>query len=125
VKSRILLVDDHAVVRRGLKGFLEAKWDICGEAEDGKEAIEKAISLKPDLILMDVSMPNMNGIEAARQIRQLAPEIKIVIFTMHDSRRIAQQAQEAGADAWLVKTCGFDQLTKTLDGLLDGNHPAT
>src|SRR5690348_4418802 len=84
---RILVVDDHQVVRRGLRSLLEAEKDlqVCGEAVDGRDAIAKAQELRPDAIVMDISMPNLNGLDATRELTRLLPEIRIVILTQHDS----------------------------------------
>ena len=84
---RILIADDHAAVRLGLRSELESnpKWEICGEAENGQEAIEKVLELKPDLVILDISRPIINVIEASRQIRRLAPNIRILLCTMHNS----------------------------------------
>jgi DNA-binding NarL/FixJ family response regulator len=119
---KILLVDDHEIVRKGIRVTLEGHWQICGEAANGEEAVEKALQLKPDLILMDVSMPRVNGIEATKRIRKLSLPAKIIIFSMHDSREIAKQAKEAGADACLVKTCPSEELLKSIAILLDGHQ---
>ena len=93
---RILLVDDHAVVRRGVASIIERNGigTVCGEAENGEEAIRKAKELKPDIVLMDISMPKMGGIEATKQIRRFAPHLKIIILTMHDSRQVAEIARK-------------------------------
>jgi YesN/AraC family two-component response regulator len=93
VKLRILVVDDHSLVRRGLVSSLEGdEWIICGEAENGKDAVVKFATLSPDLVLMDISMPVMNGIEAVREIRKLSRSVKIVMLSMHDSLQIREQA---------------------------------
>ena len=114
-KPRILVVDDHAVVRKGVRSLLEKSgWTVCGEAANGKDAIEQAMALKPDLVLMDISMPVMNGIEATRQMRKLSPETRVIILSMHDAPQIEQQAKEAGADAVLVKSGSVEDLHKTL-----------
>lgn len=117
---KILLVDDHEVVRRGVRNLLDgpADWEVCGEAENGQQAIDKTVELKPDLIILDVSMPVMNGIEAARRIHLFAPGVKIVIFSMHDSPQIAQQAIEAGASACLLKSEAASDLEAVIAGLL-------
>jgi DNA-binding NarL/FixJ family response regulator len=117
--SRILLVDDHEVVRKGIRQILDGRWSICGEAGNGQQAVEKAIKLKPDLILMDVSMPVLNGIEATKKIRQLQIPTKIMIISMHDSTEMAIHAKEAGADTCPVKTCRTDELLKAVESLLN------
>jgi two-component system response regulator NreC len=123
-KARILVVDDHQVVRSGIRNLLDSqsRWEVCGEAENGREGVAKAIELKPDLIILDLSMPLMNGFEAAEEIRRLAPNTKIVIFSMHDSRQISEQALRSGADAYVVKSSLFGELENVIHSLLDGDH---
>src|ERR1700691_2292556 len=93
-KARILLADDHQVVRSGVRSLLEghADWKICGEAGNGREAVAKAVELKPDLVILDLSMPLMNGFEAAKELRKVAPATRIIVFSMHNSRQICEQA---------------------------------
>lgn len=116
---RILLVDDHAVVRRGVASIIERNGigTVCGEAENGEEAIRKAKELKPDIVLMDISMPKMGGIEATKQIRRFAPHLKIIILTMHDSRQVAEIAKEAGADRVIDKSQAEEQLVRAVKEL--------
>jgi DNA-binding NarL/FixJ family response regulator len=112
---KILLVDDHQAVRAGLRALLEAQhFDVCGEASDGERAIDCVLSLNPDVVLMDISMPVMNGFDATREIRRLAPKTKIVILSMHDTPAMEQAAIAVGADAYVVKTCRADELSKTI-----------
>jgi DNA-binding NarL/FixJ family response regulator len=120
--ARIVLADDHEIVRTGIRTLLDGHppWQVCGEAENGKEAVEKVLKLKPDLVVLDLSMPLMNGIEAAREIRKQSPQTKIIIFSMHDSPRIAEEAVHAGADAYLAKTAHFSELEKAIATLLNG-----
>jgi DNA-binding NarL/FixJ family response regulator len=120
--ARIVLADDHEIVRTGIRTLLDGHhpWEVCGEAENGKDAVEKVLKLKPDLVVLDLSMPLMNGIEAAREIRKKAPQTKIIIFSMHDSPRIADEAVQAGADAYLAKTAHFSELEKAIASLLNG-----
>jgi DNA-binding NarL/FixJ family response regulator len=104
--TRILIADDHEVVRSGLRSILEAHegWQVVAEASDGKEAITKAIDTRPDVAIIDFSLPGMNGIEATRQIRARAPTVGVLIFSMHESLTLKSQALEAGARAYLLKS---------------------
>jgi DNA-binding NarL/FixJ family response regulator len=104
--TRILVVDDHPIVRHGLKTLLVAEpaWEVIGEAEDGIEAVEKARRLQPDLIILDVTMPRMNGLEACRRIRQSVPECEVLIVTQHDSPQMMREALDAGARGYVVKS---------------------
>ena len=119
--ARILLVDDHEVVRRGLKLLLQnnSEWEVCGEAENGKEAIDQVLTLKPNLVILDLSMPVMGGLEAARKIRSVSPKTKILIFTMHDSPKLAEEVERAGADGYVSKTAVSAELQKTISSLLE------
>ena len=101
---RILIADDNARVRQGIKSILTSRedWEICGEAQDGEEAIEKSRDLLPDLILLDISMPLLNGLDAARMLRQVT-SAKILIMSQHDSSVLAPRALAAGADGSLDK----------------------
>ena len=103
---RILVVDDHSVVRRGLKSLLSSRqeWEIIDEAGDGQEALEKATRLKPDVVLLDVSMPIMDGLEACRRIRKIMPETEILMVTQHDSPQMMREALAAGAKGYVVKS---------------------
>ena len=122
-KPRIVLADDHDIIRRGIRSLLDlsSEWDICAEASNGREAVEKVIECKADLVIMDVSMPVMNGIDAARQIRTVSPSTKVVIFTMHDSPQITTAARDAGAAACLTKTTLGDQLQRVVAQVLAEN----
>lgn len=119
--STILIVDDHEIVRTGLCRLIEghSTWKVCGQAGNGKEAVEKTLALKPDLVLMDISMPTMNGIEATRHIRRHSPATKIVILSLHDDKSIAAQAKQAGADAYVVKSSPSEVLLETISAVLD------
>ena len=92
---RILIADDHALIRQGLRTMLEAQpgWTICGEAEDGRQAVKLSAELAPDVIVLDVSMPGLNGLDAIRPIREAAPEAEVLLLTMHESERLASDAQ--------------------------------
>jgi DNA-binding NarL/FixJ family response regulator len=103
---RILLVDDHPIVRQGLKTLLEghSDWEVIGEASDGAEAVEKARNLNPDVMVLDVTMPRMNGLEACRLLRRQTPELEILFVTQHDSPQMMREALEAGARGYVVKS---------------------
>ncbi len=103
---RILLVDDHPIVRQGLKTLLEGRvgWEVIGEASDGAEAVEKAKELSPDVMVLDVTMPRMNGLEACRVLRRQAPKLEILFVTQHDSPQMMREAIDAGARGYVVKS---------------------
>jgi len=113
---RVLIVDDHAFIRRGVQTLLQPypEWEFCGEAENGKEAIRLADELKPEVIIMDVSMPGLNGIEATRAIRKTQPDVKIVLLTLHESAELLRSAFRAGARGYLLKTDAEQELVKAL-----------
>jgi DNA-binding NarL/FixJ family response regulator len=114
--ARILLADDHELIRKGLRAIIETNkdWQICAEATNGQEAVERAIELQPDLIILDVTMPVLNGMQAARLIHKLAPQTKILILSMHDSPQLANEAIRVGADVYLIKT---EPQSKLLDAV--------
>jgi len=118
--ARLLIVDDHEIFRRGLRALLEpsSEWQICGEAVDGLDAVEQCKSLKPDIVVLDVSMPRLNGLEAARLIRRENPESKIVIITQHDSPQIRSAALDAGARAFVTKSAVGSELVSALRNLI-------
>jgi DNA-binding NarL/FixJ family response regulator len=113
---RVLIVDDHAFIRRGVQTILHPfpEWEFCGEAENGKEAIRMADQLKPEVIIMDISMPGLNGIEATRAIRKSQPAVKIVLLTLHDSSELLRIAFRAGARGYLLNTDAEQELVKAL-----------
>jgi DNA-binding NarL/FixJ family response regulator len=116
---RILIADDHEVARRGIRALLEshAGWEVCGEAKDGRETVELANSLKPDLILLDIGMPNLNGLEAARQILAVSPDVAILILTMHDSDQVVREVLRAGARGFLLKSDAGRDLVAAVEAL--------
>lgn len=101
----ILIADDHAVVRTGLRTLLESRtrWQVCAEAADGRDAVEKAAKHKPNIAILDIGMPLLNGVETARQIRKASPATEILILTMHESDDLVQQVVEAGARGYILK----------------------
>jgi PAS domain S-box-containing protein len=117
-------VDDHELVRRGVRSVLTSRLDfeICGEAIDGHEGVEKARQLKPDVIVMDISMPNLNGFEATRLIRNAFPEIGVLILSQHESPEIIKQAFRAGALGYVVKSSISDQLEKAVEAVGHGKE---
>ena len=102
---RILVADDHEVVRQGLRVMLENQpgWEVCGEALTGIQAVEKAKTLRPDVVVLDFGMPELNGLEAARQIHQALPQTEVLILTMYESKRLAREFLAAGARAFVLK----------------------
>jgi two-component system invasion response regulator UvrY len=120
--SRILVVDDHEVVRFGIVGLLKDSWDVCGQAANGLEAIEKVRELQPDLVLMDLRMPIMGGTEATRRIRVLSPKTKIILLSMYESETVIELARLIGADACLSKRCAAAELRKAIGAVLGPTH---
>jgi two-component system response regulator DegU len=119
---RLLLVDDHKLLRQGLRRAVEeAGFDVVGEAGDGEEAVRLAIELRPDLVLMDVTMPVLDGIEATHRLRLSTPEARVVILTMHGEEDVVDRALRAGAVAYLLKDCSTDQVAETLRSVAAGN----
>jgi two-component system, NarL family, response regulator DegU len=119
---RLLLVDDHKLLRQGLRRAVEeAGFDVVGEAGDGAEAVRLAVELQPDLVLMDVTMPVLDGIEATRRLRNSAPEARVVILTMHGEEDTVNQALRAGAVAYLLKDCSTDEVAETLRAVAAGD----
>ena len=114
---RVLIVDDHEVVRKGVRSLLSSADDveICGEAVDGRDAITKAQQLKPDVITMDISMPNLNGLDATREIRRILPDTSVLIMSQHDVPEMMRQAVNAGAKAYVVKSAISTQLIAALE----------
>lgn len=115
-KIRILLADDHELVRRGIRGLLHAKrkWHVVGEASDGIEAIEQTKKLQPDIVILDVDMPNLNGLQAAPKIREAAPDAKIIALTLHESAEMVRRALEAGAHGFVLKSDLAERLVTAL-----------
>jgi DNA-binding NarL/FixJ family response regulator len=116
---RILIADDHEVARHGIRALLESHpgWEVCGEAKDGRETVELAESLKPDLILLDIGMPNLNGLEATRQILATSPEAVILILTMHDTDHVVREVLRAGARGFLLKSDAGRDLVAAVEAL--------
>ena len=116
---RILIADDHEVARKGIRSILEghAGWELCGEAADGREAVELASQSKPDVLLLDIGMPNLNGLDAARQILASMPEARILILTIHDSEQVVREVLAAGARGFLLKSDAGRDLVAAVEAL--------
>ena len=119
---RILIADDHDVVRQGLRHMLEAQpgWTVCGEATTGRDAVEMTNELTPDIVIIDYSMPDLNGLEATRQIKKALPSIEILIFTMHDSDELVRDILAAGARGFLLKSDAARHIVLAVESL--GRH---
>jgi DNA-binding NarL/FixJ family response regulator len=117
--KRVMLVDDHTMVRRGLRALIESVpgWEVCAEAEDGYQALATAVAAQPDIIVMDLSMPRLGGIDATVQLRKLLPAVEILILTMHESDHLIDQALKAGALGYLLKGDSGDKLMDALQTL--------
>lgn len=119
---RIMIVDDHEVVRQGIRTILRSRpqWEIVGEAVNGKDAIEKAITLDPDAIIMDITMPELSGVEATREITKRKLRAAILIFTMHESKNLGSTVKDAGARGFVLKSHAARDLLDALESLLAG-----
>ena len=120
---RILLADDHDIVRRGLKDLLEQHvgWQVCAEASNGREAVELALQHRPQVAVIDLSMPELNGLEATRRIRQALPDTEVLIFTMHESEELIREVLGAGARGYLLKSDAVRQLIPAVESLSQKN----
>lgn len=119
--KRVLIVDDHELVRDGLRGALEAAgYDVAGEAEDGLQAVELGMRLRPDVVLLDVSMPLLDGIEAARRLRGQVPEARVVVLTMHAEPRLVSEAVAAGVAGYLLKDSPLSAVIDAVDRVAGG-----
>ena len=124
MSARILIADDHAAVRQMLKLIVEthAGWQVCGEAENGVEAVAKAVALNPDLIIMDLAMPVMDGIRASREILAAAPSMPILMHTLHYSPELELEAKKVGIRRVVAKAEGGEKLLTALELVLNENH---
>jgi len=122
-KPKVLIVDDHEIVREGIRRLLTGSrpdWEICGEATNGKQAVDNAKLLSPDVVILDITMPGMSGLEAAPQIVKLGLGCRILIFTMHDSGRLVTEIRDAGAHGYVQKSQAARDLVVAIECLLQG-----
>jgi DNA-binding NarL/FixJ family response regulator len=119
MKLRILLADDHEIVRRGLAALLQKHegWEICGEARDGREAVQIAKQLKPDVVIVDIGMPNLNGLDATRQLTQYDPNFRVIVLTVTDADQIVREALDAGARGFVLKSDAARDLVSAIEAL--------
>jgi two-component system, NarL family, response regulator DegU len=121
VSIRLLLADDHRMLREGLRrSMTEEGFDVVGEARDGEEAVQLAGELAPDVVLMDVTMPELSGVEACQQVRDAAPGVKVVMLTMHADQEVLASAIRAGAVGYLVKDCSTDEIASAVRMAVSG-----
>src|SRR5271155_2325500 len=121
-RPRILLADDHALMLDGFSNLLEPKYRVVGTAQDGKQLVDAAIRLKPDLIILDITMPLLNGIDAARAIRKHLPQVKLLFVTMHTGPTYLKAALEAGANGYAVKSSGRNEILAAIESVLNGTR---
>jgi DNA-binding NarL/FixJ family response regulator len=119
MKLRILLADDHEIVRRGLCSLLQKHegWEVCGEASDGREAISMAQELKPDVVIVDIGMPHLNGLDTTRQLLQIDPNFKVIVLTITDSDQVIREALNAGARGFVLKSDAARDLVAAVEAL--------
>jgi DNA-binding NarL/FixJ family response regulator len=123
MNPNILIVDDHEIVREGIRTLLaraRPDWNICGEASNAMEAMAKAKSLEPDIVILDITMPGMSGLEAALRINKLGLRSKILIFTMHESDQLAKEVRDAGARGYVLKSQAARDLVQAIERILAG-----
>jgi DNA-binding NarL/FixJ family response regulator len=116
---RILVVDDHAIVRRGIRALLESRadWEVCGEASTGRDAVEQCRRLRPHVVVMDLSLPDLNGLEATRQILKETTNTEVLVLTMHHSEELAREVLRAGARGYVLKSDADENLIAAIDSL--------
>lgn len=119
LRVRVLIADDHAVVRRGIRSLLESQpgWQVCGEAINGRDAVAQARQLRPDVVVMDIAMPELNGLEATRQIAAALPQTEVLVLTMDDSEEVARQVLRAGARGFVLKSDADSSLISAVEAL--------
>lgn len=121
--TRMLIVDDHEIVRMGLKSHLAASrpdWEVCGEATDGEQAIRLTQELNPNLVILDITMPRLSGLEATSQMRRLGLDTPILIFTTHDFTTLATEVRDVGAQGYVLKSQAVRDLVRAIEAILQG-----
>jgi DNA-binding NarL/FixJ family response regulator len=123
-KLRILVADDHALMRRGVKTLLHthAGWEVCGEAHTGREAVAKAEKLRPDIVILDISMPDLNGVDAAKRIRKVSPDTELLILSIHYSEQLIREILKVGVRGYIVKSDSDRDLVTAVENLAN-HHP--
>lgn len=124
-KPRVLMADDHSILLAGLRKLIEDQCEVVETVENGRALLEAAGQLKPELIILDISMPLMNGLEAARQLRKSLPNTKLLFLTMHASPRYAMEAFKVGAQGFLLKQSAVSELPQAIEAVLNGKHYLT
>ena len=121
---KILIADDHEIVRQGVRNLLENETDleVCAEATIGRDAVSLAEKFQPDVAILDLSMPDLNGLEAARQIRKLSPKTRVLIFTMHEAEQLVHEVFNAGVAGYVLKSDAGRHLVTAIRSVADGNH---
>jgi DNA-binding NarL/FixJ family response regulator len=119
-KPRILLADDHVLVAEALRGMLASVYDVVGTVSDGRSLLEAAMTLKPDLVVVDIGMPKLNGLDATRQIKRLLPNVKVIVLTMNEESGLVVEAFQAGATGYLLKHSAPKELLQAIEEVLKG-----
>jgi DNA-binding NarL/FixJ family response regulator len=124
-KPRVLLADDHTLVLEGFKKLLEEQCEVVGSAEDGRALLEAAKRLRPDIVVLDISMPKLNGLDAARRLRKIVPAARLIFVTVHADADYVTQAFKAGASAYLLKRSAGSELSQAIEAVTQGNYYVT
>ena len=124
-KPRIVIADDHSFILKGISSLLEQKYEISGRAENGKDVVDLALKLRPDVVVLDISMPVLNGIDAAREIKRALPSTKVIVLTMHSNPIYVRKAFEAGASAYVLKAGAAEELLTAIQETLKGRTYVT
>ena len=126
MQLNVIIADDHAIIREGLKSLLETKGiKVLDIAKNGREAVEKAVALEPDVMMMDISMPDLNGVEATERIRQAVPHTRVIALSMHSGKSMIDKMFAAGASGYILKESAFDEIYDAIQGVIRGNFYLT